>query len=121
MLYALLIYGDETTADPTPDGMRTMVDEYRAYEAWLAERGVKQGGEALWPTDHATTVRVRDDEVTTVDGPFSETREQLGGFYLLECEHLDEALQAARSCPGSRHGSVEVRPVVDLSALEGGP
>jgi len=120
MRYALLIYGHESSGDASPDGMTAMADEYRAYEDWLAERGVKLGGEALLPTDRATTIRMRDDGATTVDGPFSETREQLGGFYVLECEHLDEALEAARACPGSRHGSVEVRPVVDLSTFEGG-
>jgi hypothetical protein len=121
MLYAILIYGDESTADTSPPGMKAMVDRYQEYERWLDRRGIKRGAEALWPTDHATTVRVRDGDVLTTDGPFAETKEQLGGFYLLECEHLDEALEAARACPGSRHGSVEVRPVVDLGAFEVGP
>ncbi len=121
MLYAILIYGDEASLDTTPDGMKAMFDLYQDYERWLADRGIKRGAEALYPTDQATTLRVRDGEVMTIDGPFAETKEQLGGFYLVECEHLDEALEAARACPGSRHGSIEVRPVVDLGAFEGGP
>ena len=121
MRYAILIYADEAGVDATPDGMKAMFDEYRGYERWLADRGIKRGAEALYPTDQATTLRVREGEVMTIDGPFAETKEQLGGLYVLECEHLDEALEAARACPGSRHGSVEVRPVVDLDAVEGGP
>jgi len=118
--YALLIYQDEAVADATPESMQAMVDEYRGYEIWLAARGIKRAGEALYPTDHATTVRLRDGEELTTDGPFAESREQLGGFYLLECDNLDDALEAARECPGSAHGSVEVRPVVDLTRFEGG-
>jgi hypothetical protein len=121
MRYAILIYGDEARVEATPDGMKAMFDEYQGYERWLAGRGIKRGAEALYPTDQATTLRVREGKVMTIDGPFAETKEQLGGLYLLECEHLDEALEAARACPGSRHGSVEVRPVVDLSTFEGRP
>ena len=121
MLYALLIYGDEADVDATPDGMNAMVDQYRDYEGWLADRGVKRGAEALYPTDQATTMRVRGEEAMTTDGPFAETKEQLGGFYLIECDHLDDALEAARMCPGSRRGAVEVRPVVDFAQFEGGP
>ena len=120
MLYALLIYGNEAAGDAGPDGMRAMFDEYQVYEGWLAERGIKRGGEALWPTDQATTLRLRDGEAVTVDGPSSETEEQLGGFYLLECDHLDDALTAARACPGSRHGSIEIRPVVDFGEFQEG-
>jgi hypothetical protein len=121
MLYALLIYGDERAADPTPDGMKAMLDGYRDYEGWLADRGIKRGAEALYPTDRATTLRVRDGEAMTIDGPFAETKEQLGGFYLLECDNLDDALEAAALCPGSRFGAIEVRPVVDFGLIEGGP
>jgi hypothetical protein len=93
------------------------MDEYRAYEAWLQERGIKRAGEALQDTSQATTVRVRDEGAMTTDGPFAETKEQLGGFYLLECDDLDDALEAARRCPGSTYGSVEVRPVVDFDQM----
>lgn len=120
MRYVLLIYQDMAVADASPESMRAMVDEYRVYEEWLAAKGIKRAGEALYPTDQATTVRVREGGELMTDGPFAETREQLAGFYLLECDNLDDALEAARACPGSGHGSIEVRPVVDLSRFEGG-
>ena len=69
-------------------------------------------GDALEPTETATTVRVQDDEVLTTDGPFAETKEQLGGYYLIEAGTLDEAIEWASKIPGARHGSVEVRPVM---------
>jgi hypothetical protein len=116
----MLIYGDESTADTSPEGMKAMADRYREFEGWLDERGIKRGAEALWPTDRATTIRVLDDEAITTDGPFAETKEQLGGFYLLECEHLDDAILAARRCPGSERGAVEIRPVVDLGGFREG-
>jgi hypothetical protein len=119
MRYTLLIYGEETGGDDaSPDQLQEMMDEYRAYEAWLEERGVKLAGEALQDTSQATTVRVRDGGAMTTDGPFAETKEQLGGFYLLECDNLDDALEAARRCPGSTYGSIEVRPVFDFSQME---
>jgi hypothetical protein len=120
VLYAMLIYGDESTADTSPAGMKSMFDRYQEFERWLDDRGIKRGAEALWPTDRATTIRVHDDEAITTDGPFAETKEQLGGFYLLECEHLDDAILAARRCPGSERGAVEIRPVVDLSGFREG-
>jgi hypothetical protein len=75
---------------------------------------VLQGGERLQPVTTATTVRVRDDEVVTSDGPFAETKEQLGGFYLVECKDLDEAIEVAAKIPGARHGSIEVRPIWEM-------
>ena len=119
MQYALLIYGDQAQADAaSPEDRKQIMDEYWKYEAWLAEKGTKRAGEALHPTTQATTVRVKDGEAITTDGPFAETKEQLGGFYLLECANLDEALAAAAKCPGSWFGSVEVRPVMEF---EGAP
>jgi hypothetical protein len=113
MQYALLIYGDERAiANASPEDAQQVMDEYWKYEAWLGEKGNKRGGEALHDTSHATTVRVREGETLTTDGPFAETKEQLGGFYLLECANLDEALDAAAKCPGASQGSVEVRPVM---------
>ena len=73
-----------------------------------------QGGERLRPTADATTVRVRDGEVLTSDGPFAETKEQMGGFYLVDCEDLDEAIEIASKIPGARHGSIEVRPIWEM-------
>ena len=91
------------------------MDEYNKFTAEVRERGVFQSGEALHPTSSATTVRTRDGKTTITDGPFAETKEQLGGFYMLNCKNLDEALEFAAKIPGVRHGSIEVRPVVDFS------
>jgi hypothetical protein len=112
MQYLLLIYGDEHGFESaTPEDMGKMMQEYADYTQWLRDSGAFVAGEALQPTDHATTVRVRDGETMTTDGPFAETKEQLGGFYLIEADDLDQAIAAAAKLPGSRHGSVEVRPI----------
>ena len=117
MKYALLIYGDETQAQgASPELTQQVMDEWWKYEAWLGEKGIKLAGEALQPTDQATTVRTQGGEAITTDGPFAETKEQLGGFYLLEAANLDEALEAATKCPGATYGSIEVRPVMPFEA-----
>jgi hypothetical protein len=85
-----------------------------AFGEEMGARGVLQGGERLQPVTTATTVRVRDDEVVTSDGPFAETKEQLGGFYLVECKDLDEAIEVAARIPGARYGSIEVRPIWEM-------
>jgi len=117
MQYALLIYGDEAAANAaSPEEQKQVMDAYWAYEAWLAEKGIKRGGEALQDTVQATTVTVQEGKTLTTDGPFAETKEQLGGFYLVECDNLDEAIEAAARCPGARFGgTIEVRPVIDFS------
>ena len=114
MQYLLTIYTDESGfANATPeDGMRMMA-AYEALTAELKQAGVFVGGEGLQPTSTATTVRVRDGEPLLTDGPFAETREQLAGFYLVECADLDEAIGWAGKIPGAAIGSVEVRPVID--------
>jgi hypothetical protein len=115
MQYALLIYDEESArGDASPEDMATVMKEYTAYSEWLQEKGWMKGGEALHETAKATTVR----GTVTTDGPFAETKEQLGGFYLVECDDLDQALEAARQCPGSKYGAVEVRPVFDFSTGE---
>ena len=112
MRYLALIYSDESAgANATPEQQQEIMDAYNAFGKEAAERGVMQGGEALQPTSTATTVRVRNDETLTTDGPFAETKEQLGGFYLLDCKDLDEAIEVAAKIPGAWHGSVEVRPI----------
>jgi hypothetical protein len=112
MRYLALIYGDESAgADATPEQTQEIMDAYNAFGKEAAERGVLHSGEALQPTSTATTVRVRNDETLTTDGPFAETKEQLGGFYLLDCKDLDEAIEMAAKIPGSWTGSVEVRPI----------
>lgn len=117
MKYALLIYGDEKAhAKFSEAELQQEMADYYAYGTELGNAGVNEdGGEALWGTDKATTVRVRDGKTLTTDGPFAETREQLGGFYVLECANLDEAIKWAAKVPGAKYGSIEIRPVVDFS------
>ena len=113
MKYAILIYGEEAAGtQATPEQQQQMVDEYWAYEKEVA--GAKIAGEALQPTSTATTLRVKDGKKTTTDGPFAETKEQLGGFYLVEAKDLDEAIEWGAKCPGAKYGTIEVRPVMEF-------
>jgi hypothetical protein len=115
MRYALLICGDEKGAEArSPEEASATLNEYLAWGEEMGKRGVLQAGERLRPTTDATTVRVRDGEVLTSDGPFAETKEQMGGFYLVDCKDLDEAIDAASKIPAARDGSVEVRPIWEL-------
>ena len=118
--YAALIYGVEADeADATPDEWAKIMQEYNDFGATGGAAGVVAGGEALQPTATATTVHVKGGakggDVVTTDGPFAETKEALGGFYLLDCKDLDEALLWAAQIPGAWRGRVEVRPVIDFS------
>lgn len=113
MQYLLLLYGDESV-QPSPEEMPTIMKAWFDYTDMLKERGVHLGGDALEPTATATTVRVRDGKTLTTDGPFAETKEQLGGYYLLDCKDLDEALELAAKCPAAFNGSVEVRPLWEI-------
>jgi hypothetical protein len=116
MQYALLIYSDEAMeVSASQEEKDAVMAEYYAYTQAVNEAGVYKGGEALHPTSSATTVRVRNGKPLTTHGPFAETKEQLGGFYLVECKNLDEAIEWAAKLPGSRFGCVEVRPVIDFS------
>jgi hypothetical protein len=123
MKYLLTIYTDESRwAEATPQDLQDMMSAYEAYTREAGEAGVMLGGEGLARSGTATTVRVRDDEVLTSDGPFAETREQLGGYYLLDCADEDEAIGWAARIPGTRYGSaIEVRPVMDYEAVGGDP
>lgn len=115
MRYLALIYSQEV--DPStvsPEEMGQVMDAYNAFGAAAEAAGVLRGGEALQPTTMATTVRIRDGQRTTTDGPFAETKEALGGFYLLECKDLDEAIEWAYRIPGAAAGGVEVRPILEL-------
>ncbi|MDJ0498868.1 MAG: YciI family protein [Acidimicrobiia bacterium] len=112
MKYALLIYSDPTV-EATPEDQAKVMEEYYKFTASITERGINLGGEALDGIDTATTVRVRNNETLTTDGPFAETKEVLGGFYLIDVADLDEAIAVAAELPGSWHGSVEVRPLWD--------
>jgi hypothetical protein len=113
MRYALLIYGNERAAsEQTPEEQAAVMAAHNAFGDRYRDKIL--GGEALLTTDSATTVRVRNGKALTTDGPFAETKEQLGGFYLVKCENLDEALQIAADLPGVEHGSIEVRPLMDF-------
>ena len=116
MQYLVLIYSEEPSAAPDPAQIGAVMEEYNAYTDMLRERGALVAGEALQPTATATTVRVRDGQTMTTDGPFAETKEALGGFYLIEAKDLDEALALGGACPGAKWGSIEVRPIVDFAA-----
>jgi hypothetical protein len=117
MKYLLTIYGDESGwADATPEDIGQMMAAYEAFGREATEAGIMLGGEGLSPSATATTVRVRAGETVTSDGPFADTREQLGGYYLLDCRDLDEAIGWAAKIPGAQHGAIEVRPVMDYDA-----
>jgi hypothetical protein len=116
MRYILLIYGNENpNPAPTPEEMNAEMNAYNAFTQEISERGVILGGDALNPTSAATTVRVRDNKVLTTDGPFAETKEQLGGFYMVQCNNLDEAIEWAAKIPGAKNGSIEIRPVMEFN------
>jgi hypothetical protein len=112
MQYLLLIFQNEAEAAAQAQAyMGKMMEEYRVFTQSIIQSGNFKAGDALQPSSTATTVRVRDGKMLTTDGPFAETREQLGGYYLIEAKDLDEAIAIAARIPGARHGSVEVRPV----------
>lgn len=109
MQYAALIWIDDD--NPRPGGEHEM-DEYAEFGQRASAAGDLEGGQALHPTDVATTVRYRDDQVLMTDGPFIESKEQINGFMLFDCDTLDEAIEWAAQIPGARHGAIEVRPVL---------
>ncbi|HEY4349485.1 MAG TPA: YciI family protein [Gaiellaceae bacterium] len=111
MKYLLMIYDEET--ESSADSRAATRAEYDQFNATYGARGVLSGGAELEPTDTATSVRVRNGETMLTDGPFAETREQLAGYYVVECDTLDEALEIAASIPGARTGTIEVRPQVE--------
>jgi len=137
MRYMLLIYGDENQqaeataaagpatgtgtapiagATPSSEVSPPWID----YTNWLHEHGMHVAGERLATSAAATTVRLREGNRLITDGPFAETKEVLGGYYIIECDDLDQALEAAVRCPGAAYGSVEVRPLVQMAGM-GGP
>jgi hypothetical protein len=116
MRYLLLIYQNE--AEHAKLSQEDLSAEYGAYMAFgeeIQKKGVFLSGEALMPTNTATTVRVRGGKTLNTDGPFAETKEQLGGFYLLNCKDLDEAIQFAAKVPAATDGSIEIRPIMEFS------
>ena len=113
MQYLLLIYRNEAELGKmTAEDRQKMSAEYGAYTQSIVQSGNFKAGDGLQPTTTATTVRVRDGKIMTTDGPFAETREQLGGYYLVEAKDLDAAIGMAARIPGARDGSIEVRPVM---------
>jgi hypothetical protein len=113
MKYAFTIYRDEAEFEgASEEDRRAVTQAYRALTEEMQEKGVLVAGEGLYPTQTATTVRVRDGERSVTDGPFAETKEQLGGVLILDCKDLDEAIEWAAKVPGAQVGSVEIRPVL---------
>jgi hypothetical protein len=117
MKYVLALFADESGwEDVSPEEMKAGMEPWNEFEHQVGEAGVKVAGEGLQPSATATTVKVGEgDERIVTDGPFAETKEQLGGFYLLDCEDLDHALEWAKKVPLRPGSSIEVRPVMDYS------
>jgi hypothetical protein len=112
--YLLLIYEEPPATPPTPEEWAAMMPHYGAFTSWLDERGWTVAAEALQDVSTATTVSVRDGQRFVTDGPFAETKEHLGGFYLIDAPGLDDAIEAASRVPGARSGKVEIRPILDV-------
>ena len=115
MKYLCLIYDDEKKMGTMPKSEAdAFMGEYFAFTEGIRKSGHYLGGEALQPVQSATTVRIRNGKVSTTDGPFAETKEQLGGFYLIEARDLNDAIQVAARIPSARTGTVEVRPIMQF-------
>ena len=116
MRYLCLIYDEEAKmGSMSQSEQEGFIGEYFAFTEGIKKSGHHLGGEALQPVASATTVRVRNGKISTTDGPFAETKEQLGGYYLIEAKDLNDAIQVAAKIPSARFGSVEVRPIMEFS------
>lgn len=116
MRYMLLIYSDQSArANVSQAEQEAEMGRWYAYTEEMRSAGVSEIGEALQPVGTATCVRENDGEPLVTDGPFAETREQLGGFYMLNVADLDEAIKWAHKCPGARYGTIELRPIMEFS------
>ena len=121
MQYLLLIYRSEAELTKmTAADRKQMTAEYGTFTQSIVESGHFKAGDGLQPSTTATTVRVRDGKMLTTDGPFAETREQLGGYFLVDAQNLDDALNIASRIPGAKKGTVEIRPVMELQGLPTG-
>ena len=121
MQYLALLYDNENSdRDLTPEQQGEVIKRYFAFNEEAKAAGVFVAGEALKPTSTATSIRNRDGKMLMTDGPFAETKEQLGGFYLLDCKDLDEALAWAAKIPAADTGTVEVRPILDVTQFSKG-
>jgi hypothetical protein len=119
MKYLAIIYNDESSyVDATPEQVGEIFAAHGAFGEAAGKAGVFVGGEGLQGTNTATVVRVRDGERLLTDGPYAETKEQIGGYYLLDCKDLDDALNWASQIPEAKLGAIEVRPVMDYEAME---
>jgi hypothetical protein len=119
MKYLCLIYDDETIWSSMPhEQAEAIMGDYFAFTEDIQKSGHYLGGNALQPTQTATTVRVRNGKLSSTDGPFAETKEQLGGYYLVEAKDLNEAIQLAGRIPSARFGSIEVRPIQEFDKAE---
>ena len=115
MQFMILIYDDESQWAKMPEAeSKAIFGKYMAYSAEMTKAGVFKAGDALKPTSTATTVRLRQGKTLTTDGPFAETKEQLGGYYIIDVPNLEEALKWAAKCPSAPMGSIEVRPVMEM-------
>ena len=116
MRYLCLIYDNEQQWATMPKNQSdTLMGEYGAFTQGLKQSGKYVAGEALQPTQTATTLRVRNGKISTTDGPFAETKEQLGGFYMIDAKDLNDAIQVASKIPSARLGSIEIRPIMEFS------
>ena len=116
MKYLCLIYDEEKKLAAMPKGESdAFMGEYFGFTEGIKKSGHYLGANALQPVASATTVRVRNGKVSTTDGPFAETQEQLGGYYLIEAKDLNDAIQVAAKIPSSRIGSIEVRPIMEFN------
>jgi hypothetical protein len=119
MKYLLLIYNDEAAAaaamaNTPPEEQAAQLQPWYDYGDWLTEKGWLVTGDALQPTSTATSVRMTDAKPVVTDGPFAETKEQLGGYYILDVANLDEAIEAGARCPGATYGTIELRPIQEF-------
>lgn len=115
MRYLLLIYGPPfDSSQSTPEEQAASMEAWTEFTADVRRRGAMEAGEALEGTETATTVKVRNGEALTTDGPFAETAEVLGGYYVLKVKDLDEAIEIAAACPGAKNGSIELRPIMEF-------
>ena len=120
MKYVLLIYDEERTwGKLSPADQQAMMAEYRKFSEEVKASGQYVAGSQLHPVSAASSVRVREGKRLVTDGPFAETREQLGGFFLIDAPNLDEAIGIAARIPGARIGTVEIRPVIEVPGLPG--
>jgi hypothetical protein len=119
MRYMMLIYTQEAQGAMTEQEVEDLKQRHRAVIEETARAGIFHGAEPLHPTSHATTLRVQDGQVLATDGPFAETKEQLAGYYILDCKDLDEAIHWGSKIPtacGGRKGSLEIRPIQEITS-----